>query len=644
MGWDEKLFGVLYRVIKRQKTATAPSACTLEPLRARLHLFGACVAGQKIEIGAAERNGRRCGVTLLLPGIIALAPTRDANERAYLLRVAIDATALRLGLEPARALDDLERSLFALVSIPRVLEALDQDLPGARELMRELGPLAVAIRPSLARLPPRAVTCEVLTRHCLGVAWADLQQQTSAALVEQARAVHERALLDPASSMDLVATLREGLRASDLQPVVLWGATAHAGAARSAATAAPGKTADSSGTERRGPPREGVRVVTLDETQIEDNPITHSFEKVHTAEEYSGGKKSVDGADELSAQGEALDEIEMREVVRSRERALSLYRAEVDFESDPGGGEVADDQLRGGLAYDEWDERQRRYLEGHCRVFVSTAARPVDAASAFARVRAVVSKNARQIRELEARFERIERARRERARQRDGTDVDVDGMVERHGSLAAGHTGEDRLYVARRPTVQDLAVLVLIDASLSADAWVGGRRVLDVAKDAVIVLGEALARLPVQAGVAAFFSNTRRDCRFVVVKEFGAAWEPALTRLASVTPTAYTRIGPALRHGARLLEDSGARKKLLIMIGDGKPTDFDRYEGRHGVGDVRQAVREAQQRGVDTFALAIDTTARPQLQQMFGVAGFERLARPEDLAAALGRVCADLAR
>ncbi len=158
------------------------------------------------------------------------------------------------------------------------------------------------------------------------------------------------------------------------------------------------------------------------------------------------------------------------------------------------------------------------------------------------------------------------------------------------------------------------------------------------------MLGEALARLPVQAGVAAFFSNTRRDCRFVVIKEFGAPWEPALTRLASVTPTAYTRIGPALRHGAHLLDDSGARKKLLIMIGDGKPTDFDRYEGRHGVGDVRQAVREAQQLGVDTFALAIDTTARPQLQQMFGPSGFERLARPEDLAAALGRVCADLAR
>ena len=175
MGWDEKLFGVLYRVIKRQKTATAPSACTLEPLRARLHLFGACVAGQKIEIGAAERNGRRCGVTLLLPGIIALAPTRDANERAYLLRVAIDATALRLGLEPARALDDLERSLFALVSIPRVLEALDQDLPGARELMRELGPLSdapPAFPLATATLMPLKAAAEKLGRDDFSTLWA----------------------------------------------------------------------------------------------------------------------------------------------------------------------------------------------------------------------------------------------------------------------------------------------------------------------------------------------------------------------------------------------------------------------------------------------------------------------------------------
>ncbi|MFI4935962.1 MAG: citrate/2-methylcitrate synthase, partial [Caulobacterales bacterium] len=34
-----------------------------------------------------------------------------------------------------------------------------------------------------------------------------------------------------------------------------------------------------------------------------------------------------------------------------------------------------------------------------------------------------------------------------------------------------------------------------------------------------------------------------------------------------------------------------ARHRLLLLVSDGKPTDYDRYEGRHGIADVRQAVR-----------------------------------------------------
>ena len=53
-------------------------------------------------------------------------------------------------------------------------------------------------------------------------------------------------------------------------------------------------------------------------------------------------------------------------------------------------------------------------------------------------------------------------------------------------------------------------------------------------------------------------------------------------------------------------------------MSDGKPTDYDRYEGRYGVADVRQAVHEAQQRSVHLFALAVDAEARFYLPRMFG--------------------------
>ncbi|MBM3225032.1 MAG: hypothetical protein FJZ47_14685 [Candidatus Tectomicrobia bacterium] len=54
-------------------------------------------------------------------------------------------------------------------------------------------------------------------------------------------------------------------------------------------------------------------------------------------------------------------------------------------------------------------------------------------------------------------------------------------------------------------------------------------------------------------GIGGFYSYTRRDCRFVLLKEFTAPWASCTGVLASLEPMGYTRMGPALRHGIHLL-------------------------------------------------------------------------------------------
>lgn len=642
MSWDEKLFGVLYRAVRGSRRDEPPAeAAHLEPRRGGLALVASAVARRRIELRAAERDGHREGDTLFLPELIALAPTPALNARAYLVRVALDATMVRLGLEPARPLGGAARRVFSLLALPAALTALEQDLPGARATFDELAPHALARRPPF-RGGGSAAVVELFARRLLG-APPTIEASLGREVALRARALAEIELRDGLALTDAAIELARGLDERDLAPVVLVGATAYAKAPRAATASGDAALPDATGTERRGKTREDVRRVKLDDSPKDDNPLVHSFEKVHTAEEYGGGRKHVDGSDEMGEHGDALDELEMHTVVRSHERARSLYRAEVTF-GDTDAGDVASEACPdGGLPYDEWDERTHGYRKGHCRVFATEARPAADPLRALGAARAIVGASARSVREIEERFERIERARRPRGRQPDGAEIDVDAMVARHAALAAGRPGEDRLYIASRPRVSELAVLVLVDASLSSDAWIDGRRLLDVAKHAVLVLGEALTRLGLRLGVAAFSSNTRRDCRFAIVKRFDEGWESGVVRLAGVVPTAYTRIGPALRHGAHLLEGTGARKKLLLMIGDGKPTDFDRYEGRYGIADVHKAVEDAAQRGVHTFALATDATARRHLPRMFGPHGFEVVANPQQIAPALGRVCAELA-
>ena len=179
---------------------------------------------------------------------------------------------------------------------------------------------------------------------------------------------------------------------------------------------------------------------------------------------------------------------------------------------------------------------------------------------------------------------------------------------------------------------------MLLDVSLSADAWVDGARVLDVAREAVLVLGEVAHRLGDSLQVLAFASHTRNRCRVWTVRDWGEPWAAGRARLGALHPQGYTRIGPALRHATTELARTEADRKLLLLVSDGKPTDYDRYEGRYGVADVRQALREAEARGVSTHALAVDAVAGAHLPSMLGPGAWHVLPHPRRLPEALTTV------
>lgn len=100
----------------------------------------------------------------------------------------------------------------------------------------------------------------------------------------------------------------------------------------------------------------------------------------------------------------------------------------------------------------------------------------------------------------------------------------------------------------------------------------------------------------------------------------------------------FAIFGPALRHATDRLVAEPADRRLLLLVSDGKPTDYDRYEGRYGIGDVRQALREAECRGVSAHALAVDEIARDCLPPMFGPGAWHVLRRPDDLPTVLSTV------
>lgn len=635
MSWDEKLFGWAWRrsrslLGRRDAPEVLARRVMLEERTDRLRALATAIAGRPITVREAEAEGGVSPTAILLPRFLDFARSRAENEHAYVLRVALAASISRLGLVPRGAtLDASERCIATVIAVCSARELLARELTASSAALADLSSAALGAR---ASIPASAL--ETLVRAALG------ESVPAGSLAD--RVTRSR----PANATELVALTRAFARELGAMPpplpVPLWGwLVAHESGASTEGTAAdPG--ALPRGTERTMRTRDHVTRKKLDPRPLAENPLVHSFEKLHTLEEHSGGKKRVDGSDELEAHADALDELDLREVIRTDEPTQSLLRSDAMFES--GAGDFADPSEREGLPYDEWNESGRAFRSAWCRVRVACVEENVEPAAAermVARTRAAARP---RIEAVQAALARLELARRPRSRQLDGPDVDDDAMVDRYAALAAGATPPDRLYRSRRRHAPDLAVLLLVDTSLSTDGWVDGQRVLDVEREATLVLAEALDGSVDELGVAAFSSHTRSDCRFTVVKGMREPWSKARKRLMSLTPSGYTRIGPALRHATTVLARTTARRRLLLVVTDGKPNDYDRYEGRYGISDVAHAVLEAHADGVHVHALAVDREARHTLPQMFRPGGYTVLSTPGALAPAMGEVVAAMQR
>ena len=85
-----------------------------------------------------------------------------------------------------------------------------------------------------------------------------------------------------------------------------------------------------------------------------------------------------------------------------------------------------------------------------------------------------------------------------------------------------------------------------------------------------------------------------------------------------------------------------ASRKIAILVSDGRPCDYDRYEGTYGIRDVRKAIDTGKLHGLRTHAFAIEKQATETFPQMFSRDHFDVVPRPDELARHLNRLFARL--
>ncbi|MBL9175910.1 MAG: VWA domain-containing protein [Verrucomicrobiales bacterium] len=400
----------------------------------------------------------------------------------------------------------------------------------------------------------------------------------------------------------------------------------------------PAETPAESATELEGSGQTDVEVTV---SQGDDGPgadlPTHTFEKVETLEESGADSRKSDEEDELEEHEEALRELKMRRVLRSPGRPHSIYRSDVILDGLT--VEVADRMGSEGIPYPEWDHRRGEFRPNWCWI---QETEPAGGLTEW--VRETAARHHRLIRRLKRQFAALTSDWRHRPRQPVGVEFDLDAVVQFETDRRTRRTPSESIHLDRRPEPHDLAVVILLDVSYSTDAWIDNRRVLDVIRESVFCAGEALEDVVPNLALAAFSSNTRRSCRFQWVKRFGAPWTTSRSGLGALEPSGYTRIGPALRHAQEQLRSTTASRKLVLLMTDGRPCDYDQYEGVYGIRDVRKAIESGRCQGIQTHAFAVEKRAAEFLPRIFRPNHFDIIPRADRLADTLCRLFARMLR
>ncbi|MBD81021.1 MAG: NorD protein [Crocinitomicaceae bacterium] len=384
-------------------------------------------------------------------------------------------------------------------------------------------------------------------------------------------------------------------------------------------------------TELEANASDEVTTVGLNKKQIEDNVVTNNFEKVETLSEFNGNFREMDGDDTLSDDEDAIRELNLKHTVRTDDSAHSVYRAEmahntsdIFVESDSQSGQY--------LYYDEWNYKNRQYKKDFCKVYPKTLSikREDFAINVLKQRRKTKNELFRMFVAVHNEFEKVNRVI-------SGEDIDLDNMVEFYTDLQAKKSPSDKVYFSKRKRKKDLSVLILMDTSLSSDGYTNNEHVLTVEKESVLLFGEILSAFDIPFQIDTFSSKTRNNCSYNHVKTFRENWVQSRNRIGAIQAEGFTRIGTALRHAGHLVKQQPTKRKWIVLLSDGKPNDYDTYEGKYGIEDVKQTLRELDQDHIHTFSFAVEHQAKYYLPQMFGHNNYNILPKPSDLPLAFSK-------
>jgi hypothetical protein len=279
--------------------------------------------------------------------------------------------------------------------------------------------------------------------------------------------------------------------------------------------------------------------------------------------------------------------------------------------------------------YDEWDRELTDHRLGWCRVIEKKVKHGdrnfVDQTKE--RHKGVISSIRHQFQLMKP--ENLTRV----ANEVDGEEFDLNAVIDFVIDRRADGYQSERIYTKRLRRRRDVAVSFLLDQSSSTARTIGrhplqpytrpGRRIIEIEKEGLVLMSEALEAVGDTYSINGFTSEGRRNVKFYVVKDFDEKYNDEVKRrIGGINYQNNTRLGAAIRHATAKLAKQDARTRLLIVLSDGRPYDHDYGDARYAREDTREALRQAKNEGITPFCITIDRESEAELRDLYGEVGY----------------------
>ena len=325
------------------------------------------------------------------------------------------------------------------------------------------------------------------------------------------------------------------------------------------------------------------------------------------------------------------------------------------------------------FTYDEWDYQIKDYRKDWCilheQVLESKSAQFV---------KETLNEHSDLLRQIRKQLQMLKPELHRKVRGlTDGEDIHHDDAIEAMVDLRSGISPNENIYIQRLKAERDVSTLFLLDMSASTDeslelfmaqrgatavdssiesssahattvnqAAAGVQeadhidylmdaydanlkpveskesyRIIDIERQSVVLMAEALEELGDSYAIAGFSGYGREHVDYFQCKDFDERYGPVVKgRIEAISPRQSTRMGPSIRHGIQQLLKTESKVKAMIIISDGYPQDFDYGKDRtsklYGIEDTARALVEAKREGIHTFCLTVDPAGHDYLKDM----------------------------